>query len=77
MKALAYLAQARKAVAALTGAAAVAISADLLHGQSEKWTTGGLAIMTAFLTYYVPANAVGAPLNTPTVDEPGPLLDAV
>jgi hypothetical protein len=52
------LAQVRKAVAALAGGAAVAVSAGLLHGAAEHWTTGILAVATAVLTYYVP-NAAG------------------
>lgn len=56
------LAEIRKAIAALAGGAAVAISAGLLSGQAERWTTGLLAIATAVLTYYVP-NAPAEPLD--------------
>ena len=47
-------AEARKALAALTGAAAEAVSLGLLSGQAEKWTTGVLAVATAALVYLVP-----------------------
>lgn len=51
---LAKLAEAKKAVAALTGGVAVAVSAGLLSGTAEHWTTGVLAVATALVTYYVP-----------------------
>lgn len=45
---------ARKAVAALSGAAATAAAADLLTGWTEHWVSGVLAAVTTFLVYMVP-----------------------
>jgi len=47
------LVDARKFLAALTGAAAVAVSAGLLNGTAQRWTVGGLAVATAFVVYLV------------------------
>jgi hypothetical protein len=46
--------QARKFLAALTGAAAEAVSLGLLSGSTERWVTGVLAVATAFTVYLVP-----------------------
>lgn len=48
------LVEVRKFLAALTGAAAVAITAGLISGTAERWTTGVLAVATAFIVYLVP-----------------------
>lgn len=48
------LANARKAIAALVGGVATAVSAGLLSGTAEHWVTGVLAVATAVLTYLVP-----------------------
>jgi len=48
------LGQARKFLAALTGAAAEAVSLGLLSGTTERWVTGVLAVATAFTVYLVP-----------------------
>lgn len=53
------LAEVRKAIAALTGGAATAVSAGLLSGAAEHWTTGCLAVATAVVTYYVPNEPKG------------------
>lgn len=47
------MARVRKFVAALTGAAAVAVSEGLLTGEVQHWVTSGLAVVTAFLVYIV------------------------
>lgn len=49
-----YLIDARKFVAALSGAAAEAISLGLLTGTTERWVTGILAVATAALVYLLP-----------------------
>ena len=55
MKRLAALAvEARKALAAASGAAAELVSLGLLHGTAEKWTTGVIAAATSLLVYLVP-----------------------
>lgn len=54
------LAEVRKFLAALTGGVAVAVSAGLIDGTAQRWTTGVLAVATAFVVYYVP-NAAPAP----------------
>lgn len=54
------LANIKKFLAALTGAAGVAVSAGLLSGTAEKWTVGIIAVATAFVVYFVP-NAPAAP----------------
>lgn len=54
MKASDLVSTARKATAALSGAAAEAVAAGLLHGDAEKWTTGILAAVTTALVYLVP-----------------------
>lgn len=61
MSAARKLAETRKAIAALTGGAATAVSAGLLHGESEHWVTGVLAVATAVVTYYVPNASKSAP----------------
>lgn len=48
------LAECRKGLAALTGAAAEAVSLGLLSGQAERWTVGGLAVASALAVYLVP-----------------------
>lgn len=55
MKRLAALAvDARKALAAASGAAAELVSLGLLHGTTEKWTTGVIAAATSALVYLLP-----------------------
>lgn len=49
-----YLVEARKTIAALSGAAAEAVSLGLLSGTAEKWTTGILAVLTAGIVYLIP-----------------------
>ncbi len=46
-------AQIRKALAALTGAAATAASAGLLPDPAAGYVSGVLAVATALVTYYV------------------------
>ena len=48
------VAEVRKALAAVSGAAAEAVSLGLLTGSAEKWTTGLIAVVTALLVYRVP-----------------------
>lgn len=60
-KIVAFLTQAAKFIAAATGAVAVAISLGLLSGDAQKWTTGGLAVATAFIVYLVPNKTAPAP----------------
>jgi hypothetical protein len=48
------IAQARKFIAAATGAVAVAVSAGLLSGAAQRWTVGALAVISAFVVYLVP-----------------------
>jgi hypothetical protein len=55
------LAEIRKFLGALAGAVAVAVSAGLLSGTAEKWTTGAVAVATAFVVYLLP-NDDGSPL---------------
>lgn len=47
------LAEIRKFLAALTGGVAVAVSAGLISGTAQRWTTGILAVGTAIVVYYV------------------------
>lgn len=47
------LTEARKFLAALTGAAAAAISAGVLSGAAERWTSVILAIVTAFVVFLI------------------------
>ena len=54
VKVVAFFAQFAKFVTAASGAVAVAISLGLLSGDPQKWVTGGLAVATAFLVYFVP-----------------------
>jgi hypothetical protein len=53
----------RKFIAAASGAAATMVTAGLLSGTAERWTTGILAAATAAAVYLVP--------NTPK-EQPGP-----
>lgn len=51
------LAEIRKALAAASASAAVAIGAGLITGGAATWITGAIATVSAFvLTYLVPAN---------------------
>lgn len=54
MNALAWAGQARKFLAAVSGAVAEAVSLGLLSGTAEHYVTAGLAVATAFLVYLVP-----------------------
>jgi hypothetical protein len=47
------LAEARKFLAALSGAVAEAVSLGLLSGDAERWVSGCVAVATAFLVYFV------------------------
>jgi hypothetical protein len=49
-----HLAEVRKFLGALAGAAAVAVSAGLLSGDAERWATGAIAVATAFVVYLLP-----------------------
>jgi hypothetical protein len=49
-----WLLDAKKFVGALAGAVAVAISSGLLSGTAERWTTGVIAAVTAFIVWLVP-----------------------
>lgn len=49
-----WLIDARKFLGALAGAVAVAISSGLLSGTAERWTTGVIAAVTAFIVWLVP-----------------------
>lgn len=51
---LAYIAWLRKFLAAAAGAIAVAASLELIDGTAMKWTTGIIAVVTAFLVLLVP-----------------------
>jgi hypothetical protein len=49
-----WMGRAKKALAAAAGAVGVAVSLGLLSGTAMKWTTGLIAVATAFVVYYVP-----------------------
>jgi hypothetical protein len=51
----------RKFLTAITGAVAVAVSNGLLSGSAERWTSGVLAVLTAFMVYLVPNDGAGPP----------------
>jgi hypothetical protein len=55
------LAEIRKFLGAAAGAAAVVVSAGLLDGTAEKWTTGLIAAATAFVVYLLPNDEPGLP----------------
>lgn len=48
------LAEIRKCLGALSGAAMTAVAAGLLSGTAERWTTGILATLTAAVVYRLP-----------------------
>lgn len=54
-----FLSEAKKFLAALTGAVAVAVSAGLISGTAEKWTVGVISVVTAFVVYFVPNASTG------------------
>lgn len=70
---VAWMATAKKFLAAITGAAAVAVTAGVLPGSSVRWVDGVLAVVTAFVVYFVPnAPAPG----TVTAYDPNESADA-
>lgn len=56
-----WLIDARKFLGALAGAAAVAISSGLISGTAERWTTGVIAVVTAFIVWLVPNGSTEVP----------------
>jgi hypothetical protein len=48
------LALIRKFLAALSGAVAVAVANGLLPDPYAKWVSSGLAVITAFIVFFVP-----------------------
>lgn len=69
------LANLRKFIAALSGAAAEAVSLGLLSGNVEKWVTGVLAVVTAAVVYFVP-NGAKAPAPVVAPAQPAKPADA-
>jgi hypothetical protein len=55
------LASARKFLAGLSGAVAVVVEANLLHGDAQRWAQTGSAVLTALLVYIVPNDRPVAP----------------
>ena len=63
--------EARKFLAALSGAIAVAVSAGFISGTAERWTVGGIAVATSFVVYIVENGKISpAPVSAspPAVD---------
>lgn len=60
------IADVRKFLVAAVGAAGEAVSLGLLHGSAERWTTIGIGVATALLTYVVPNTPTPAAPTTPT-----------
>lgn len=49
-----------KFITALGGAAGEAVALGLLHGSAQAWATGGIAVASAFLVYFVPNSKTAA-----------------
>lgn len=68
------MAEARKAIVAICGVAAMALNQGFVHGTVAKWISIGLAVATAFGVYMVPnkQKSVPAPIDPPPPPVPSP-----
>lgn len=63
--------EARKFLAALSGAIAVAVSAGLISGTAERWTVGSIAVATAFVVYIVENGKISPAPEVPVAVDAG------
>ena len=69
---LAWAINARKFLAALSGAAGVATSVGLLNGTPQRWVTGAVAVAVAFVVYFIENESPPAKPDVPAVAEVPP-----